>query len=226
MRFYHLENELRPLGRLVIPTIVFLVPLLAVISPVSPVCQLASGVIAENIAIRSLWLTLALSALVAGIILLSTRKLARTGPSWTWELLRGPRDLIQGWATTLAAISAATGLIYFVVGVFFLAFDVLLVCIGLLAVAATVAYMLDWLDDPVPSYMNASYDPSDPRHRRNRATATMMSFAVALVALWATFTAESPPSSFCTQPNESAAGNVQPAPPPAPGALSAGRTPA
>lgn len=196
-------RKVRFLGRIAIPTIVFFPVALALGSPIEAVRQLASGILTENQAPQSFWITVSLTSLVLGIALFATRNQNRTGESWTWEFLAGPRDLIRGWATTIAGLAAALG--FFSLGIALLdtSLAILFVGIAALSLAATLAYLLDWVEPAIEAQLTSTYTASDPDHRKRRGAFITLALATFLVALWGAFDAspEAVTQQPCNPPN-------------------------
>jgi hypothetical protein len=205
-------RKLRFLGRIAIPTIVFFPLALALGSPVAAVRQLASGILTENQAPRSFWITVSLTSLVLGVALFATRRQHRTGESWTWEFLAGPRDLIRGWATTIAGLAAALGFLSLGIAVLDLSLGMLIVSIAALSLAATLAYLLDWVEPTIEAQLTSAYNASNPDHRRKRKFMIAMALVTSAIAIWGAFdvNSEAATQQPCRPPNPSLQATEEP----------------
>ena len=170
----HWHFTLAPVGRLLIPAVVFTPVVLAASSKSPTLRDLGTAILSENQAPRSFWAVAATTAWVLAIYLWLTRKRTKPVGSRISRIIQGPMDLMRGWLTAMSGMAVPIGLLA-------LYYRMFLISIISLVIALCLAYTLDLGEHVLKHQAESAYDPQDPEQRRLRTVGIINSLVVAVL---------------------------------------------
>jgi hypothetical protein len=171
---------LAPLGRLLVPAVIFTPVVLGAFSASPSLNDLGSAILAENQAPRSFWTVVAVTAWGLALYLWFTRTQNRQPNARLSRIVQAPMDLVRGWLTAMSGMAVPLG---------FLALNHRMFGVGIFAfvAAGVLAYTLDLGEFVLRQQLQASYDPVDPEQRQIRLLGVVNSVVIAIIATCAAF---------------------------------------